>query len=460
MMYFRTTAFLFCIATAVIPSSVSLPAAEPARLTIHVDRPGPKVSPMLYGIFFEEINRAGDGGLYAEMLQNRSFEDDRGDKNRPAKSPGWTLVKSLGAQASMAIDSSLPLNPKNPNSLKLDIARIPSPSPLPGGEGNGRAGVANEGFRGIAVRKDAMYAFSVYLRSQGSFQGPVTISLEEADGRVLGSAKIEGVDTAWKKFECTLTATTTSSTARLVLALTPNPSPSGRGVRGEGTLWIDQASLFPKDTWKGRANGLRPDLADMLKGMRPAFVRFPGGCYVEGDRLANAFRWKNEHRRPGPAARPLEPLGLPFDRRPGLSRVPCRCAKTWGLEPLFVINCGMSHEEQGHKGVAKVPDLAEYLQDALDAIEYANGPIDSRWGALRAKAGHPAPFRSQVHGDRQREQRPDLRQALPALLRRHQGQVPPDEPGGRLHDPSGVGRYHRRALLQQPSVLHAERHAL
>jgi DUF1680 family protein/alpha-L-arabinofuranosidase len=370
-MHARFAKVLLCVAAGLVLWAVQLQAAETARLTVHLDRPGPKISPMLYGIFFEEINRAGDGGLYAEMLQDRSFEDDRGgNENRPAKAPGWTLVTSPGAEATMAIDRSRPLGPKNPHSLRLEIAK----------SGGGRAGVANEGFHGIAVRKGAEYAFSVYLRGDSGLQGPLVVSLEEPARRVLGSATIRGIGTAWKKFECTLTAGETSAAARLVLAAT-----------APGTLWIDQASLFPKETWKGRANGLRPDLAGMLDQMKPAFVRFPGGCYVEGDRLANAFRWKDSigdvAQRPGHwnlwGYRSTDGLGY---------HEYLQMCEDLGAEPLFVCNCGMSHEEQGHQGVADVPNLAEYIQDALDAVEYANGPIESRWGALRAKSGHPAPF--------------------------------------------------------------------
>ena len=370
-MHARQAKILLCVVAGLVLGAVPLHSAETARLTVHLDRPGPKISPMLYGIFFEEINRAGDGGLYAEMLQNRSFEDDRaGNENRPAKAPGWTLVSGPGAEATMAIDRSRPLGAKNPHSLRLEIAKT----------GGGRAGVANEGFHGIAVRKGTEYAFSVYLRSDSRFQGPLTVSLEESGGRELGSATIRGIGTAWKKFACMLTAGETSAAARLVLA-----------AASPGTLWIDQASLFPKETWKGRANGLRPDLAEMLYQMKPAFVRFPGGCYVEGDRLPNAFRWKQSIG--DPAQRPGHWNLWGYRSTDGLGyHEYLQMCEDLGAEPLFVINCGMSHEEQGRQGVAEVPNLAEYVQDALDAVEYANGPVESRWGALRAKAGHPAPF--------------------------------------------------------------------
>jgi len=369
------TFLMTCVRCAVLwllLISAQAHAAETARLTVHVDRPGVKISPMLYGIFFEEINRAGDGGIYAEMIQNRSFEDDRGgNEARPARTPGWTLVKSSAAQAEMAIDAAQPICVQNPNSLRLEAKSV-----------DGRVGVANEGFKGIAVQKGAQYLFSLYARSAAGFQGPLAVTIEDADGKVYASAKIEGLAAEWKKFDTTLTAVDTTAAGRLVIAVT---SPA--------TLWIDQVSLFPKETWNGRPNGLRRDLAEMLKAMKPAFVRFPGGCYVEGDRLPNAFRWKNSIgelvERPGHwnlwGYRSTDGLGY---------HEYLQMCEDLGAEPLFVCNCGMSHEQQGHQanGAVDVPELNEYLQDALDAIEYANGPADSKWGSLRAKAGHPASF--------------------------------------------------------------------
>ena len=359
-----------CIAAWLVLLLAQAMGAQPSTITVHADRPGVKISPMLYGIFFEEINRAGDGGIYAEMIQNRSFEDDRGGNDKkPVGFPGWKMVKGEGASIALALDDSKPLNAKNPNCLRLEIAKA----------GN-RAGVANEGFKGIAVRKDARYALSFYARCCANFRGPLAVSLEDADGRVVASATIEGIGLEWKKFESVLTASDTAAAARLVIA-----------AGSAGTLWLDMVSLFPKETWKGRANGLRSDLGEMLSQMKPAFVRFPGGCYVEGDKLTNAFRWKNTigdlAQRPGHwnlwGYRSTDGLGY---------HEYLQMCEDLGAEPLYVFNCGMSHQEQGARTMVEVPNLAEYVQDALDAVEYANGPADSKWGSLRAKAGHPAPF--------------------------------------------------------------------
>ncbi len=276
------------------------------------------------------------------------------------------MCEGLGAKATISLDNSEPLNPHNPNSLRLDIANA----------GQSQAGVANEGFKGLALVEGASYLLSFYARCGESMRGPVVATLEDQGG-VLSEAKlVRKIGQQWKQYRSTLTAKKTTASGRLVLALS---SP--------GTLWLDQVSLFPKNTWKGRPNGLRPDLAQMLADLKPSFNRFPGGCYVEGNRLANAFRWKNSigdlAQRPGHwnlwGYRSTDGLGY---------HEYLQMCEDIGATPLFVINCGMAHEDS-------IPNdkLRPWIQDALDAIEYANGPADSPWGSLRAKAGHPAPFK-------------------------------------------------------------------
>ncbi|MDQ3812603.1 MAG: DUF1080 domain-containing protein [Armatimonadota bacterium] len=362
-----------------------LPAAPSARLTVDVDKPGVTVSPLLYGIFFEEINRAGDGGIYAEMIQNRSFED--------ADFPvAWRLIKSPDATASVALDKSQPLNSQNPTSLRLSITKV----------GGGRAGVANEGFMGvaqrprervadwlskfenapggIAIEQGKQYDLSLYARA-ANFAGPLIVSLESKEGGALAAQKVTGIGPNWKKFTVALTAQATDADARLVLSSTK-----------PGTVWLDMVSLFPRQTWKGRRNGLRADLMGYIERMRPAFVRFPGGCFVEGDEIENRFRWKETigdiAQRPGH----WNMWGYRSTNGLGYHEYLQMC-EDLGAEPLFVINCGMSHHRGRNNAWAEpMEKMPEYVQDALDAIEYANGPITSKWGALRAKHGHPAPF--------------------------------------------------------------------
>jgi alpha-L-arabinofuranosidase len=332
-------------------------APEPLTITVHADRPGARISPNLYGVFFEEINHAGDGGLYAELVRNRDFEE----KDRFGHLTGWAVKLAL---AKLSVDTSRPLNAVTPRSLRLDVT-------------GDSASVVNTGYWGIPARKGASYNLSLFASRNDSLRGPITATLERADGTVYGRAVINGLTTEWKRFTAKLTSNADDPNARLVLT-----------VSGPGTLWLDMVSLFPADTWKKRSNGLRADLAEHVNAMKPAFLRFPGGCYVEGgDRLADRFIWKNTigdiAERPGH-------LNATWNYRStdGLGyHEYLQMCEDMGAEALFVVNCGMSHRE-----FIPVDQLQPWIQDALDAIEYANGPVTSKWGAERAKNGHPKPF--------------------------------------------------------------------
>lgn len=341
------------LAAAVFVLTVNVGAMAADKATIHIEFDGGKpISPTLYGIFFEEINRAGDGGIWGEMLENRSFEDDA------SSIAAW---KSTG-KGQLSLDRTQPINPRNETSLRIELA-------------GGIGGVVNNGFNGagLAIEKGRKYNLSYYARASEGFTGPLTARLEGRNGTVLAEASIKTFATDWKEYTLPLNAKETDTTARLVLE-----------AAGNGRVWLDMVSLVPAQTWKN--HGLRADLAEMIENMQPRFVRFPGGCFVEGDRLANAVRWK-------------ETIGDP-DQRKGN-----RCI--WGYQttggfgvyeflqwcedlgaaPLYVINCGMAHNDH-----VPMDKMQEYVQDALDLIEYANGPADSEWGAKRAAAGHPAPF--------------------------------------------------------------------
>jgi len=367
------------IALVLVPTLAAPARADRATLRVNVDAPGTPISPLLYGIFFEEINHAGDGGLYAELVRNRSFED--------AETPeGWLLVTDGGAEGTLSLDTTQPLNEKNPHSLRLEIT---PPRPPDRGE-EWRVGVANGGYWGIPVTAGKTYRLSLYARGSEGFKGPLHVRLEQAAGLVYAEGRIEGLTPAWQRFTCSLTANDRTS---------PPPSRPGKGeplltaagrlviaASTPGTVWLDLVSLFPEDTWKGRSNGLRPDLAGMLADLRPAFVRFPGGCFVEGDQLANAFRWKETVG--DLAARPGHWNLWGYRSTDGLGyHEYLQMCEDLGAEPLFVINCGMAHADH-----VPLDQLDPWVQDALDAIEYANGPADSPWGALRAQNGHPAPF--------------------------------------------------------------------
>lgn len=333
-------------------------SAEEATLQIHTDRTGIKISPTLYGIFFEEINHAGDGGLYAELIQNRSFEDSA------AAPAAWSAVQSGEMRGSLTLDESRPLNPRNRRSLRVEATGR-----------NGRFGAANGGYWGIALRRGETYQLSFYARGSAEMRSPLTVSLESASGKVYAQKRIRGLTEEWKQFRAALRAPSEDASARLVIA-TDSP----------GIFWLDVVSLFPQNTWKRRPNGLRADLMQLLHDLKPAFVRFPGGCFVEGDKLANAFRWKTTIGDISERVPHWNLWGYWSTNGLGLHEYLQMC-EDLGAEPMYVINCGMSHSDH-----VPMESMQEWIQDALDVVEYANGPVTSRWGALRAKNGHPEPF--------------------------------------------------------------------
>jgi alpha-L-arabinofuranosidase len=328
-------------------------------ITVQADSPGIQISSNLFGIFFEEISLAGDGGIYAEMVRNRSL-DNSGSPDY------WTLVTTGTAAGSRSLDSSLPLNTNNLCSLKLTMT-----------SGTGSVGAGNAGFWGMALTQDAVYDLSFYACSTTGFTGDLTARLESANGSTnYAQTSFSGLTTNWQRFAASLTPSATDTNARLVLSIT-----------NAGTVWLDVVSLFPQATFHSRTNGMRPDLANMLVAMRPSFMRFPGGCYVEGNVLANAFRWKNTIG--DIAARPGHYNGVwGYRSTDGLGyHEYLQLCEDLGAEPLFVINCGMAHGD-----TVPLDQMGPWVQDALDAIEYANGDTNTTWGAQRVANGHPSPF--------------------------------------------------------------------
>jgi alpha-L-arabinofuranosidase len=330
--------------------------AADSSITVGVDKPGVKVSPMLWGIFFEDINLSTDGGIYAELVRNRSFEESD-------KPDSWVPISSGNAKITLAVDSEKPVSAKNLHALKVTVTDT----------GVARAGVANGGYWGMSVVKGGKYNLSLCARSDGLFKGPLTVTLESADSVVYAKERVRSLTADWQTFTLMLKSDTTDPKARLVIS-----------ADRAGTFWLDGVSLFPQDTFKG--HGFRPDIAQMLADLKPAFMRFPGGCWVEGNTMKEAYRWK-------------ETIGDIFERRSQYNlwgytathgigyHEYLQLSEDLGAEPLFCINVGMSHREN-----VPLDQMGEYVQDALDALEYANGPTDSKWGAVRARAGHPAPF--------------------------------------------------------------------
>lgn len=318
-------------------------AAGTAELAVQVDQPGVRISPTLYGIFFEEINCAGDGGLYAEMVRNRSFEDSD-------KPDDWSLVTTGSAKGELAVDSESPMSEHNRHALRLTIRET----------GKGTVGAANDGYWGMSLTKNATYELSFLARCGDGFRGPLQVSLTGPEGQTYAATRIEGLSANWQQFHASLRAQATDPKARLVIS-----------AAQPGTVWLDVVSLFPKQTFKDRRNGLRSDLAEMLSRIQPSFVRFPGGCWVEGDNLSLSYHWKQTigdiagRRNQYNIWQYYSTQGLGFHEY-------LQMCEDLRAEPLFVINCGMSHH-----GNVPLDQMESWVQDALDAIEYANGRVES-----------------------------------------------------------------------------------
>ncbi|MBN2163281.1 MAG: hypothetical protein JW713_10085 [Pontiellaceae bacterium] len=348
--------------------------ASDVEINIDCAKPTLELSPYLYGLFFEDINYAADGGLYAELVQNRSFEfyKIRGnDRLAQSMHPlfAWEAVERDGAQCSLSVEDSQPLNGNNTHYLKIDVGQ------------SGAAGVANAGFDGFALNRGDAYDFSVYARNADwSGDARLTVTLETEDGTICGKTTIKGVDATWQKLDGVIKAKKTADAVRLVIT-----------AEGQGSLYLDMVSLFPQDTFMGRKNGMRKDLGQALKDLNPKFLRFPGGCIAHGDGLDNIYRWKDT-------------VGDVAERKPNWNRWGYH--QTYGLgyyeyfqlcedigaTPLPVIPVGVSCGFTPPQECVPMDELGPWIQDALDLIEFANGPVSSKWGGLRAEMGHPEPF--------------------------------------------------------------------
>lgn len=337
-----------------------VPTVVGAQVTFNVDfmKKGTMLSDRQYGIFFEEINHAGDGGLYAELVRNRSFEEN-------ATNPDyWWTVGS----ASQAISTSTPLNGVNTRCIRVVM-------------NSANAGVRNEGYWGMKIVRGQVYSLSFWMRSGSeAYGGSIKAQLQNRNGDNLGSATIDNsslsTSTEWKKVTAEIKATGSDDDGWLALIGTT-----------AGTVYYDVVSLFPP-TYKDRPNGCRKDLAEMLEAIHPKFLRFPGGCVVEGAgtvEVPNRFEWKKSRG-------PIEERPGHFNRNwnypvtDGLGMMEyLQLAEDLGAEPLFVCNMGMGHDWEDW-------NVEPYIQEALDAIEYCNGDESTYWGQLRIKDGHPEPF--------------------------------------------------------------------
>jgi alpha-N-arabinofuranosidase len=340
--------------------------------TVKADQRKTPIQKTMWGVFFEDINFAADGGIYAELIKNRSFEFDlplMGWKEQRPNNSGSVLILNRGEQES------------NPRYARFTVRAS-------------GYGITNEGFRGIGITANNQYDFSLLARAnEGNTK--LRIELVNARNEKIAETSITLSGNEWKKYTASLTATATEEKAKLNI-----------WFEGVGVVDADMISLFPHNTWKNRPGGLRADLVQKLADMKPGFVRFPGGCIVEGRDLTNRYQWKktvgpvdqreviinrwNTEFRHKPAPDYFQSYGLGFYEYFLLS-------EDIGAEPLPILNCGMACQFNTAE-VVPVDQLEPYIQDALDLIEFANGATDTKWGKLRADMGHPAPFNLKLMG--------------------------------------------------------------
>ena len=332
------------------------------------------ISDKLIGIFFEDINYGADGGLYAELIQNRDFEYSLNDRQEWNSTYAWTLK---GEGTRMAVETAEPLHANNPHYVVLETK-------TPG------ASLINSGFDGIVVRKGKKYDFSVFARTPGK-SGKIKVSLQDGKGNELASEVVTVASRNWKKQTAVLIPQADADDAVLVLS----PQKQGKYV-------LDMISLFPQHTFKGRKNGLRADLAQTLADLHPRFVRFPGGCVAHGNGIDNIYRWKNSIG-PLETRKPMRNL-WGYHQTMGLGYYEYfQFCEDIGAEPLPVLAAGVPCQNSacipgkllsgGQQGGIPMEEMDEYVQDILDLIAYANGdPKQNKWAKMRAEAGHPKPF--------------------------------------------------------------------
>lgn len=344
-------------------------AQDVYQLDLNTKKKGAPVQSTMYGLFFEDINFGADGGLYGELVKNRSFDF-------PQQLMGWYTFGNVELRKDNA-----PFE-RNPHYLVLTKAS----------HDHKHTGIENEGFKGMGFKEGEGYSFSVWAKNMGSEPQRIRVELIDPQNHILGSEKITIESSDWKKHKVVITPKSSQPKGRLRIFL-----------ETKGALALDHVSLFPVDTYKGRENGMRKDLATALADITPGVFRFPGGCIVEGTEIDDRYDWK---KSVGPVEnRPInknrweytfqnryfpdyyQSYGLGFYEYFLLS-------EDMGAEPLPVVNCGLvcQYQNEGEECHVAVGDLDSYIQDALDLIEFANGSVTSTWGKVRAEMGHPEPF--------------------------------------------------------------------
>jgi alpha-N-arabinofuranosidase len=367
----KTKRILLLAISIILCFSAGLYSQKPLSILVNIDKPGAEIKPTMWGIFFEDINFGADGGLYAELVKNRSFEFYK-------PRTGWKIdIASKDSSHFVIINRGI-MNDANPRFARITLK-----------EGDGKLSLTNSGFRGMGIKQDNRYNFSILASLPFENNLKLQIELINSKGEKIGEAAISPKGKEWKKYTASFVASKSDLKASLRV-----------WFEGTGIIDIDMVSLFPGDTWKNRPNGLRADLVQLLADLKPGFIRFPGGCIVEGYDLKTRYEWKKTigniedrkliiNRWNTEFAHRLAPdyyqsYGLGFFEY-------FQLAEDIGAEPLPILNCGMACQFNSAE-VVLLDELDPYIQDALDLIEFANGSPDSGWGKIRSQMGHPAPF--------------------------------------------------------------------
>ena len=353
--------------------------------TISIDATkGKKISDHLFGIFFEDLNYAADGGLYAELIQNRSFEYSPADRKGWNPLTAWEYTTDGFGYGTISVETTTPLNGNNPHYVVLNVED----------EGQQGVGLTNTGFDGIVIRAGEKYDFSAFVRPISGQSIPFEIKLQNSKGEICGKTIFTTDSKEWKKYSATISASQSNDSCRFVIL-----------AKGKGKFALDEVSLFPQKTFKSRTNGLRADLAQTIADLKPKFMRFPGGCLVHGDGLGNMYRWKNTI---GPIEQRVEQRDIwNYHQSVGLGYFEYfQFCEDIGAKPLPVVPAAVSCQNSGGTwriggtGQRGLPtgEMKSYIQEILDLIEYSNGSPSSTWGAKRAEAGHPQPFNLEYIG--------------------------------------------------------------
>lgn len=344
---------------------------------VNVDKPGAAIQPTMWGIFFEDINFGADGGIYAELVRNRSFEFYK-------PRTGWKVDVASNDSSHFVIQNRSEVNTSNPRFARITLK-----------EGISKFSISNSGFRGMGIKQNNKYNFSVLASVPPQSNIRLLIELVSEKGEKIGETSVTPKGKEWIKYESGFVATNTDLKASLRISFV-----------GHGSIDIDMVSLFPGDTWKGRQNGLRSDLVQLLADMKPGFIRFPGGCIVEGYDLKLRYQWKKTIGNVEDRQLIVNRWNTEFTHRLtpdyyqsfGLGFYEYfQLAEDIGAEPLPILNCGMACQFNSAE-VAELDQMDPYIQDALDLIEFANGTPETKWGNIRARMGHPDPFNMKMLG--------------------------------------------------------------